>query len=1024
MKFPMFGIGLLIAGMATASVELRFPVASTNTGADRLDAGTLLFDFTVDGSGGVVLDASTTSSDPLAVATVNGWDGSVGSISDPALFNTSFQLTASGSRAGSSNSISLDGYQGGQLGIYGQNASRVDGASLATPAIEVLEWEITSGSPEFEILNWVYTSDNGISDAILYDADTMITNFNLAGRIGTNTLTDFSLQVGEVLGFTQPTNGTHGFGVAGLTFDAVADPIPPNLTTGIVQLVFDNNLSQRIVNTPIQLDFSIDGSGYVTLDASTTSSDSNAISTVNAWDGVIALYTNPVVFNSTFGLTIEADKVSGSGTLNLGEVGEGGLAVSGQNSSRIDGGGLTEPNPEIIKIIPTSGAAKIDFKSVSWNNSVNNVNMTAATGALAATNAISSQPGTWMLDGFTVSSGQALELSTASANGYALAGLSFHLDVPNVVPSTNELPNIVVILADDLGYSDISHNPYSAPEVSTPHIDNLISNGVWFSDAYASGNICAPSRAGFLSGCYQQRIGVHNETDVNGSGFTSTFPYFPQHLKQQFDGIDDYTSIMVGKWHQGRDRNATVSVDGNTDGDYTSDEFDYGDAVPATLKYNPLKRGFDQVYGFVDLGGSSYWNYGRGFFDQLYRHPYEGHIDGVDDGDAIETYMTTRFTEEACAFIDEQSAEDKPFFVYLSYNAVHTPMDAPSTPPGLNQGDEGWYPDAAWFDANYPNMWQTPSYPYTGMTDQEKQYTRAILMAMLYHMDEGIGQVMDCLTTNGVLDNTIVVFWSDNGGSQASVAANEPLRQRKHFNYEGGVRVPMTISWPDGLGEFHGTTNHAPVMSIDILPTVLDAAGIEPLNGFQALDGKSWLPLIRGDVNNLHTSLCWSEGGGSGEYSIRMGDWKLYIDEDQYELYNLKDDIGEANDLASSEPEKLRELRQAFYAWMDEMTSASGDHIDERLWSYGQSSVPVAGEAAGELHSYEVTENQFVIEYDEKVGWVTNGTAIEVTDSLTNSWQSLTPDSVEQLDRYLDTATFRAQYSSEATQRFFRVVTP
>ena len=1009
--------------VSSAGVNLEFPVASTNTGAARLNAGnSLVFDFTVDGSGNVALDATTSSGNQLAVDAVNSWDGNVGSVSDASLFNSTFQLTASGYRAGSGTGISLDGYQGGQLGIFGQNASRIDGATLATPALEVLEWEITDGSPDLEITEWMYAANNNAGDSIVYDNDSSITNFNMAGESGTNLLAGITLASGEVFGFTQPTNGNQGFGLAGLSFDIAGAPLP--LTTGIVEVAFSNTLTNRLLDVPIRLDYSVDGSGIVSLDASTSSSDPAAIAVVDGWDGATALFTNPVAFNSTFSLSIDAVTQTGGGRVALTQVDPGGLGIQGQNSSRIDGGGLATPNVETLRISTSTGAAKVDFKSVSWNNSVNGVEMTAAIGGLTATNSISSTPGTWALGGYVASSGEALELSTASAQGYALTGFSFELATPVVTPHTNDLPNIVVILADDLGYSDISYNPYHAPEVSTPNIDALIRSGIWFSDAYASGNICAPSRTGFLSGCYQQRLGVHREQDVNSSGFSAVFPYFPQHLKQPFDGTEDYTAMMVGKWHQNRDRNATVSVDGNNNGDFTEDEFDYGFAVPETLKYHPIKRGFDQVYGFVDLGGSSYWNYGRGFFDQLYRNEVGAPIDGIDDGDALETYMTTRYTEEACNFIQAQSASNKPFFLYLSYNAVHTPMDAPSTPVGLTEGDPGWFPDAAWYSSNYPNLWQTPAYfkPADLDTQAERdalQATRSTLMAMLYHMDQGIGQVIDCLEASGVRDDTIVVFWSDNGGAKASGASNNPLREQKHFNYEGGIRVPMSISWPAGLGAWSNTTVSAPVMSIDLLPTVLDAVDVEPVNGFQALDGKSLLPLIHGETNAVHDALCWSEGGESGEYSIRQGDWKLYIDEDVYELYNLAADIGETSELSATYPEKVREMRQQFFAWMSGMVDASGDVLSNRLWS--TTTPPVPGEPVGELRSYQVGNGIFTIEFDEKAGWVTNGTAIEVADSLTNGWQQLPPDSLEQLDRFLDLETYRASYSTGATQRFFRI---
>jgi arylsulfatase A-like enzyme len=476
---------------------------------------------------------------------------------------------------------------------------------------------------------------------------------------------------------------------------------------------------------------------------------------------------------------------------------------------------------------------------------------------------------------------------------------------------------------------------------------------------------------------------------------------------------------MVGKWHMGRDRGATVSVDGNANGVFTEYDYDYGLAEPGTMVYHPMRRGFDACYGFINLGGQSYWQYEHGFFENLWRFELNTPIDGVEDDDGLATYLTTRLTEEACSFIETQAAAATPFFLHLAYNAVHTPMEAPSSPPGLGEGDPGWYPDADWYNAKYPNMWQTPDYSASN-GQAEDQAVRAVLMAMLYHMDQGIGQVVDALKTNGVWENTIVVFWSDNGGASASRASNAPLRERKHFNYEGGVRVPMAICWPAGLGAYSNTSVSAPVMSIDILPTVLAAAEIEPLNGFDGFDGKNLLPLIRGQVEGVHDALYWSEGGEAGEYAVRQGDWKLYIDEDVYELYNLRDDIGETNDLAALYPEKVRSMRQAFFAWLTEMVHASGDRLDERLWS--TTTPPDAGKAAIEIQGAQAQDGQVELEYDEKVGWLTGGPVFEATDALVDGWAPVDPGSLEQIDRFLDTATYRARFDAATPVGFLRVL--
>jgi arylsulfatase A-like enzyme len=595
------------------------------------------------------------------------------------------------------------------------------------------------------------------------------------------------------------------------------------------------------------------------------------------------------------------------------------------------------------------------------------------------------------------------------------------------------LPNVVVIIADDLGYSDISHNPFHGTEVSTPNIDALINSGIWFSNAYAPGNICAPSRAGYLIGMYQQRVGIHYEIEVNSDGVPTSTPNIAEHLSQAYDVAEDYVSTMIGKWHSGRDQTVEVTVDGNSDGDFVdfgtvSEPLDdYGALVrPSTAVSHPMNRGFDEVYGFLNLGGQSYWEYGYGFYENFERKNAFTDIDGISDGDDVSTYLTTRLTDKACDFIERQVAANKPFHVHLAYNAVHAPMHAPASPVGLNEGDEGWYPDAAWYEANYPNMWQSLGYLSATETDTQAEIdaivdNRSILMAMLYHMDQGIGRVIQTLVDQGVRDNTIVVFWSDNGGASASSAANEPLRLRKHFNYEGGVRVPMTISWPAELTDYAGTTIDAPVTALDILPTVLDAANIEPVYGFDAFDGKSWLPLIKGEVSNLHDYIAWSEGEPEGEYAIRAGDWKLYVDEDTYELYNLAADIDESDDLSASNPDKLRELRQLLYQWMADVTSDAGETLESRLWSYGTTSAP-DGSNPINLQSLQVNNDSFVIEFDEKIGWISPSASFEATDNLNPlNWQTVVPDTLEEIDRFKDTGSYQAVFTIDRDMRIFRI---
>lgn len=886
-------------------------------------------------------------------------------------------------------------------------------------------------------LDWTDSAEGDLSGYTVYRSNTSGSNYvAIATDVADSGFTDTAV-ANQTTYYYAVAACDVGGNESELSDDVSAQPTgpAPEPGSGIITVEFSTALAVRETDVPITLSFTVDEFGNVMLDAATSSVDSNAVETVNGWDGFAGTLFNPDAFHSAFSISISAENQTGAAWVNLSEVDAGGLAVQGQNSSRIDGTGVG--NGETLRLTPSVGAAQLEFKTLSWNNSVSDVIMTASAGETMRTHLIGNTPGTWGLADsepkLTVATDEALELSTASANGYALAGLTFSLIPP--APRTNVPPNVVVILADDLGYSDISYNPCHGPEISTPNIDSLIRSGVWFSDAYASGNICAPSRSGFFIGSYQQRVGIHVESDVNGDGIPYSMPIFPEHLKQSLDGIEDYVCKMVGKYHMGRDRTATVSIDGNGDGDFTDygtnkdpiQPDDYGFADPATTLRHPMNRGFDQVYGFINLGGQSYWDYEMGFYEDYYRHNAMTPIDGIDDGDAVETYLTTRFTDKACEFIEEQAAAGNPFYLHLAYNAVHTPMQAPATPAGLSEGDPGWFPDAEYYKTNYPDMWQSPTYFKPADLDTQAeidalQETRSILMAMLYHMDQGIGRVIDTLKAEGVWENTLVVFWSDNGGAKASGASNNPLREQKHFNYEGGIRVPMSICWPAVLGAYSNTTVSAPVMSIDIVPTVLDAAGIEPINGFDAFDGKSWLPLIRREVDNIHDELCWSEGGTSGEYSIRQGDWKLYIDEDVYELYNLRDDIGESTDLSAVEPGRVRSMRQDFFAWMNEMVNASGDNLDDRLWT--TTSTP-DGSSAITFQGGELSDGMLQIKYDEKFGWLTSGPVFEASDNLlSNDWKTVTPQQLQQIDRYLDESTYRAGFPMNRTHQYFRVVEP
>ena len=425
--------------------------------------------------------------------------------------------------------------------------------------------------------------------------------------------------------------------------------------------------------------------------------------------------------------------------------------------------------------------------------------------------------------------------------------------------AANSRPNIVVILSDDQGYADVSYNPHSPSEVSTPNIDKLAKSGVICTDGYASGYVCSPTRAGLMTGRYQQRFGIYT-AGQGGTGMPLDEIWMPMHLKPA-----GYTSGAFGKWHLG------VSMD-----------------------YHPNNRGFDYFYGFMGRGAHDYWDHSPDsslkFGGPVFRNK---EILRNEKG-----YMTTLITQEAVDFIKRE--KDGPFFAYVAYNAVHAPVQAPEEDvKRYNTGDE----------------------------------TRDTMLAMLYHLDLGVGEIVQALKDSGVYDNTIIFYLSDNGGANAVKANNAPLRGMKQDIYEGGTRVPFIVSWPGKLQA--GSKCTVPVWSTDILPTSMALAGISALPGSKPLDGKNIMPALTGKADRIHDALYWCSGS-DGKWAVRQGDWKYLFDRGEVGLYNLANDIGEQNNLKDSHPEKFHEMEKLYQAWFAQMGEpASGS----KYWKAKQGDV-------------------------------------------------------------------------------------
>ena len=400
-------------------------------------------------------------------------------------------------------------------------------------------------------------------------------------------------------------------------------------------------------------------------------------------------------------------------------------------------------------------------------------------------------------------------------------------------------PNIVVILADDQGYADVSYHDHPE-EVHTPHIDALARSGVRMTNGYASAFVCAPTRAGLMTGRYQQRFGFYTASDSRAG-----MPVDEITLADLLKGAG-YKTGMFGKWHLG-----------------------------LTPEFHPNNRGFDAFYGFLGHGGHDYFDLSYKE-DSAHNAMYRNQEIINDTG-----YLTDNLAREAVGFI-EQNKED-PFFLYLPFNAVHAPLQAPEE-------------DVKQFD-----------------TGDEK---RNILMGMLKRMDLAVGEVVKALKQNKVWENTLIFYFSDNGGARATNANNAPLRGYKQQVYEGGLRVPFFVSWPGHLEA--GGECDVPVICMDVLPTVCAAVGIS-LPEDRIYDGKNMLPALAGKTSDpLHDALYWD--GDSGTWAIREGKWKLTFSRTQkLELYDLDADIGEQNDLADQNPELVQKLQDKFKVWRSQM---------------------------------------------------------------------------------------------------------
>ncbi len=462
--------------------------------------------------------------------------------------------------------------------------------------------------------------------------------------------------------------------------------------------------------------------------------------------------------------------------------------------------------------------------------------------------------------------------------GVAAAGAFGVFDVlANAADSNSSIPkprrtppNIIVILADDLGWGDLSCYPQDTrfPEarIRTPNLDSLATEGARFTQAYATCMVCSPSRAGLLTGRYQQRFGYYE--------FKETLSGIPKNemMLQEFLKRQGYVTACIGKWHVGH-----------------------------KPELGPMTRGFDRFYGF--LGGQHDY-YDPNLGDPTMGFSFDRDACIMDQNKPVRQmeYLTDELTKQSIEFIDEQAAAGKPFFLYLSYNAPHPPMQC---------------------------TWDKLE-PYAAEKGG-KFDSRDLARAMIDSMDDGIGKILARLLHLNIDRNTLIIFTSDNGGTDDGdglpahlVHHNGGLRARKGFYWEGGIRVPFIIRWPEKVSE--GLVYNQPVSQLDIFATCAAATGGAVA---KPLDGVDLVPYLRGERKGMpHDVMYWGLDEVVDRWAIRNGKWKLtceYRDpQTTYdktlmkvtELHDMEVDVFERHNAAEQHPEIVQELlklKEDFY---------------------------------------------------------------------------------------------------------------
>ncbi|MBB3697235.1 sulfatase-like hydrolase/transferase [Flammeovirga yaeyamensis] len=505
------------------------------------------------------------------------------------------------------------------------------------------------------------------------------------------------------------------------------------------------------------------------------------------------------------------------------------------------------------------------------------------------------------------------------------------------VEETNPRPNVILILADDMGYSDLG---CYGGEIKTPSIDQLADNGMRLTQFYNASR-CCPTRASLLTGLYphQANMGFMQE-DCHLPNYGGYIPNNAVTIAEALK-LNGYNTAMSGKWHVGNKE-----------------------------EYWPTKKGFDKFYGFPHHGGAYFYPFPGdqvvAINDSLLAHPGEDY------------YSTEAINEYGAQFVKEMSQKDAPFFLYLAHVAPHFPLQARAEDIAKYRGS---------YKRNFEEVRQErfkkqkelgiipQDYPisktdrlvedWDKLSEEEKDdydLRMSIYAAQIENMDRGIGELVNTLKEIGELDNTMIIFISDNGGTREDYSwgdpniplghqgsfgcyklpwanvSNTPYRMFKHWGHEGGIRTPFVVHYPKMIQP--KSIDNQPAHIVDVMTTIMEVTQSDyPTkvgeNDIQPMEGKSLLPILAGNVRTGHQGIFWEHEGNK---AARLGDWKWVniYPEGTDELYHLSEDPIEAHNIASQHPEKLKELQEAWQNWADRVGVVPWEQVLEHEPSQGR----------------------------------------------------------------------------------------